>query len=288
MCGYMDVAGLQSFLVVRIAQSAVGPTEYLGADERNLPVRDGTQTRVLRLSEIEALQARGDSSTSTSPLTQRGQRVPLIPSATGGDFFFGFVAHPKIYQPLRIMDPADNEMCYAIEERTRGVNQTVHVALERRETLADGVWMHDDPPEQTNPPTPAPNQLEIDSDGHVLVRFTERGPDLLEEYFRTLLTGYAVAQEVFYRFGIAPQAELRVIAHLSGQARSAKVAQYLDHRVEVDLSREHFADAFTTTLMIMFRSAGDARSRLDIRDMLEGASRRLPLAEELHDRWFVT
>jgi hypothetical protein len=76
----------------------------------------------------------------TSLTQQRDQRVALIQSGTEGDFYFGIMVDPKIFLPRRILDPDDNQMCYEIEEKTRGAYLAVHLPLSKRETLTDGVW----------------------------------------------------------------------------------------------------------------------------------------------------
>jgi predicted HTH transcriptional regulator len=58
MFPYADEESGNTFLVVRVAASSVGPHEYIGGDESNLPIRRGTETKTLSLADIEALQRR--------------------------------------------------------------------------------------------------------------------------------------------------------------------------------------------------------------------------------------
>jgi hypothetical protein len=285
---YRDDESGRTLLVARVGSSTVGPHEYVGGDESiNLPIRRGTGVKSLSLTEIEALQRRRNSSGPESPLRNRSfQKVYLQQSGTGGDFYFGIHVAPITYGPRRIMDPDDNNVCLSIEERTRGQNNIVHVAMTRHESTTDGFWMHTgDAPGQNAQPNLPTGQVEIDSDSQVLIRFAQRETDVLDQYINSFLTAYAIAQEVFYHFRIAPAARFHILAHLNAQAKVERAPQFHEDRVNVELARESFADAFTDTVMVMLRGADQARRRGEIRSLLAQHEDKLSFLKQQLERW---
>jgi hypothetical protein len=285
---YIDANSNRTFLVVRVAASDLGPHEYLGGDESNLPIRRGTETKTLGLADINALQRRhSDTTISESPLPKMPfQKVYLQQSGIGGDFYFGVHIRPVTYGRRRVMDPDDDQVCLNIENRTRGQHEMVHAAMPQHESTPYGFWMSSgDAPGQNIQPNIPSTQLEILADGQVLMRFAQRDRDVFDQYINTFLTAYAVAQEMFYHFRLAPAANFHLVAHLNAQAKAEKAPQFHEDYITVDLARESFADAFTETVMVMLRGAGQARKRDDIHALLGQHEDKLPFVEAQLERW---
>ncbi len=88
----------------------------------------------------------------------------------------------------------------------------------------------------------------------VFIHLAQRERDVLDQYVGSFLTAYAVAQEMFYQFRLAPAARFHIVAHPNAQAKSEKIVQFHKDYLTVDLARESFADAFTDTVMVMMRA----------------------------------
>jgi hypothetical protein len=120
--GYSSSDG-QSFLVIRVDQSETAPHEYIGNDFSNLPVRRDTQTGTLRLSEIDALRARSDSSPEDSPLGQKQPVIFIGQHSTTADISIGIRITPAFYSRDRlILDTDDNQELADIVNRSRGTH----------------------------------------------------------------------------------------------------------------------------------------------------------------------
>lgn len=288
---YRDEDTGRTLLAVRIGSSTIGPHEYLGAEEStNLPIRRGTETKPLSLTDIEALQRRRDGSVSESPLKNlpggAAGRVFLQQSGHGGDFYFGVHVTPVTYGPRRIMDPDDDSMCLDIEKRTRASHEIVHRAMSHFESTAYSLWMHSgDAPGQNIQPNIPSSQLEIVEDGQILIRLAQRDRDVLDQYINSFLTAYAVAQEVFYHFRLAPAARFHIVAHLNSVATTEKAPQFHEDYLNVDLARDSFADAFTDTVMVIMRSGGQAQRRDEVHSMLGRHEPKLPFLSKQLERW---
>lgn len=284
---FTDEHSGRTFLVVRVAASNVGPHEYIGGDESNLPIRRGTETKTLTLVDIDALQRRRDMRISESPLPKVAfRKIILQQSGTGGDFYFGIHVTPITYGHRRIMDPSDDRVCLDIEQRTRGDHDVVHAAMPDHESTAYGFWMSsgDATGQNINPNIPT-SQLEILADGQVLIRLAQRENNIFDQYVGSFLTAYAVAQEMFFQFRLAPAARFHVVAHLNAQAKSEKVAQFHEDYLAIDLARESFADAFTDTVIVMMRGAGQALKRDDVHLLLGDHEAKLPYLKQQLERW---
>lgn len=283
----------QSFLIVRVGRSETAPHEYTGSDEaHNLPVRRGSATGHLRLSEIDALRVRSSAAVSESPMGQQQfSRIYLQHEGTNPDFIFGLAVHPVFYpRTRRVMDLDDDHLCFSIAEVSKGANSALHHEL-AFETLIDGAWLHTALKTQQDAVggrVPAPDQqIEIRSDGAIAVRFLQNDTNLLGQFFGVLAVGYVAAQEVFWSFGLAPQAYFYHVQRLSAVARDSRIAQAYEDRFVVDLATEKFADAFLPTTMRMLRAANQNSRREVVRiDMLQAfVSSYIPYADELQKRW---
>jgi hypothetical protein len=108
-----------------------------------------------------------------------------------------------------------------LSESTRGVDDVVHGEMNLRSlpdsnTLTTDNWVRR---EDARSPTGSihyyegpPEQIEIFSDGDVYIRLVQKNGNASDQFVHALLLGYAVAQEVFYRFGLRSEALFYVIA----------------------------------------------------------------------------
>jgi Putative DNA-binding domain len=283
-----------SFLIVRVGRSVVAPHEYIPADKPNLPIKRGNITDRLTLSEIDALRARSRNSRSESPLGQRYDWVTLQQVGTGPDFMIGIVITPTAYAPRRrVMDSDDDALCELVATNTSGRNGDVHRNL-IQEVLPDGCWLHTPLPEQPVQPMPPPQpeeQIEIASDGKVIVKFLESDSwkrDFRKKYLDVLVVGYVASQRIYRGFGIAPRARAHIVMRLSAYAKAVEFAQGFDDVFDIDLATQTFADAFLATTMRMYRVAKLPTRREEIRTMLQSyVDNAIPIADELQAKWLA-
>jgi hypothetical protein len=291
--GYENVDRSASILVLRVARSTMAPHEYTGTDEKhNLPVRRGTMTDHLRLAEIDALRTSRAIGPADSPLGQKQfSQISLQHEGVNPDFIFGMIIEPTFYHATRrIMDVDDDRLCAKIAALTKGDDSSLHGDLELG-TLIDGVWLHSAEKTQQDAiqgRIPRPDQqIEIESDGTIRVRFLQHNGNLFDQFFAVLAVGYIFAQEIFYAFGIAPEAQVYVIHRLSASAREAKIAQNYEDGFTIDLATQQFADAFLATTMRMLRATNQNSERDIVRnEMLQSfVNKFIPCADEFHGRW---
>lgn len=294
--GYQSGDQSQSFLVLRVSPSEIAPHEYIPSDDQyNLPIRRGSTTGQLRLAEINALQARQSGEPLKSPLgDQYVRRVILRKDSINPTLFFGIQLWPTIYQEhRRIMDVDDDRLCYQIATETRGTNGNLHEELSET-TTTDGIWFHTRVWTQGDfsggGAVPHPDQqLEIDSDGTITLRFKESAGDRWLQWFAALATGYVAAQEIYFAFGISPQTKAHVVHYLSaGSERSTfPFPQDYEDTFELNLATQPFSDAFLPTVMRMLRASNQNPRRASVRnDILQPlVASNLPIADDLQRRW---
>ena len=293
--GYENADRSASFLVLRIGRSETAPHEYTGTDEKhNLPMRRGTTTDHLRLTEIDALRASRSFGPNDSPLGQKQfPQVSLQHEGTNPDFIFGMIVSPMHYRTTRrIMDVDDDRLCAKIAEDTKGVDGSLHGDLELS-ALIDGVWLHTSEKTQQDAiqgRSPRPDQqIQIESDGTITVRFLQRDGNLFDQFFAVLASGYVAAQEIFYAFGLAPEAHVYVVHRLNAAVGAAQIAQHYEDRFTINLATQPFADAFLATTMLMLRAAKQSSKRDAVRNELLQAfvEKCISNSEELHRRWLA-
>ena len=290
--GYRSTDGSSSFLTIRVGRSSIAPHEYTGTDEtHNLPIRRGSHTDHLRLSEIDALRERRPDAADLSPMeASRLFKVSLQRTQVNPEFIFGMEIMPTFFrQTRRIMDVDDDQLCVQVEEATRGLMGDLHDAL-TADLLLDGVWLHNAIPSfqpGSGQPSQPRQQVEIDSDGVVIVRFVQTETDLWKQYMTVLVTGYIAAQEIYYAFGINPVAEVYLTTNLGAAARESRFPQGYDDRFTIDLATQPFADAFLATTMRMLRASNQNSQRDAIRNEVLQAfvTEFIPVADELQARW---
>lgn len=292
--GYESADGLTSFLVLRVSPSGIAPHEYTPSDEtHNLPVRRGSATEHLRLAEIEALQARNRGGPTKSPLgDQRYRKVSLRRDGIEPDFIFGIQLWPESYRETRrVMDVDDDHLCYQINHETQGTNADLHEPLDE-ETMLDGIWFRTRVASTTDEfgHSPEPDQqLEIDSDGTITVRFKQNTKDWWSQLLTVLATGYVAAQEIYFAFGIAPRARARVLYYLrpGADGHTYPFPQNYEDNFTIDLASQPFSDAFLPTVMRMLRASNQNSQRVPVRNKILQAfiDNYLPIADELQRRW---
>ena len=74
------------------------------------------------------------------------------------------------------------------------------------------------------------------------------------------------------------------MGHLIAQAKSEKVAQCHESYLTIDLARKSFADAFTDTVMVMMRGAGQALKRDDVYVLLGDHEAKLAFLKQQLER----
>jgi len=295
--GYQSVDGTKAVLVLRIRRSVIAPHEYTGGSEKhNLPVRRGTSTGRLGLSEIAILQMRREDA-SKSPIEQKRHPYFGIQPAGAKDAYVGLSISPKIYSPTRrVMDVVDDHLCMTIEAETRAVANAIHgemdiMSLPDSNVLMQKGWQ----PHTGSIMMPeghqylGPNeQIEFFSDGDIVIRRVQSDDDATKQVIHMLLWGYATAQEVFFAFGLAPEARFRVICRFD-KRRFGGVSPATDayeDSFEVNLSTQGFAEAFLETMIRFRRASNGSAERNAILEVLQSYSDvTLSLGDALRPRW---
>jgi Putative DNA-binding domain len=296
--GYRSVDGSKALMVIRIARSDAAPHEFTGSDQKhNLPVRRGTMTDRLSLAEIEVLRLRRSGIANESPL--RPKMMPHVSIQPMGDSgFVGLSVTPIVYSTKRrVMDLVDDHLCFSIAEVTRGPADAIHGELEMK-GMADSNWLYTKGwvPHQGSVASSGygPDYLgpaasfQVFSDGDIIIRNSQTDEDVFKQFIYVLLMGYAAAQEIFFNFGLRPEARFHVISRFDkrrGASPSSMPEAYEDW-FDLNLSTDAFSDSFVDTIMRLSRSGDRSSKREIMRDILTGYSREvLPLGDDLRPRW---
>jgi hypothetical protein len=288
--GFAD--GTNSFLIIRIGRTFLGPHEYIKSDDSNLPVKRGSTTGQLSLAEINTLTERRSNIVSQSPYGEPFRKVYLQHEGVNPDFIFGMSIRPVFFaQERRIMDDDDDALCRSVAARTLGIDGG-HLHQEFSATiLLDSVWLHTPEHTEQGPSgRSAPDQqIELCADGTVLIRFRQQDESamaLLTQYQRLLSTGYVAVQTIYQGFGLSPSVNMHVILRLSAAAQTSEIAQDHDDTFAVNLATQSFADAFLSTTMLMYRSKGRSINRKSVHDELQRfVDTCVPIADELQRSW---
>lgn len=297
--GYHSDDYTKAVLVIRVRLSMTAPHEYTGGPElHNLPVRRGTATGRLSLGEIEVLRLRRTGTTNESPL--RLKRNPYFSIQPGHyqDGFVGLSVVPADYaEKRRIMDIGDDHLCLDICEATAGTKDQIHGEMQlrglpdsnlltlknwtRREdarSLTGAQQYYEGPPEQ----------MEIFSDGDIVIRASQKQGDASRQFMHVLLWGYAAAQEVFYNFGLRPGARFHVIARFDDRRFEGvtPATDAYEDRFDVDLATQKFSEAFLDTVIRLHRAGDGSADRDVLRGILDEYSDQvLALGDALRPRW---
>lgn len=252
----------ERFLVLRIARSLIAPHEYIHSDiANNLPVRRGAYTSSLRLAEIDALRTRQGQLSAASPLgTKPFTAVSFIPENINPSCFFGMRITPTIYSSeRRILDQKDDEFLSDAGLRSKGVHGNLHTPLTLSEKI-DGILLSSGPLDQKwadNTPKKPSEQIQIDSDGEITIRFIQNDESLLLQWYALLATGYSLTQNIFYQFKIYPAAHVEVVLRIDARREREEPIFppfFNDHSI-ISLANQEFADAFTPTTMLLYRAS---------------------------------
>lgn len=288
LCGYSS--GYHAFLVLRIDRSRTAPHEYIFADsDRNLPVRSGTITRSLRLAEIDALRERTDGNPQQSPLGEKPYpMIPLMMNNPNADNGFTLHVAPASYAPSRrIFDKDDDRALCGIVLESRGYTGDLYGKL-RGHPYIDGVhfyagerpnWMED------NETKFAPEQITVDSDGDIALRFLQNDSDPLFQYVAALGAGYLLTQKVFLYLRLTTLVSLSLLFHLDERRLNFRpsLANYYRDYFDFDLAQHSFADSFLETTLKLYRAGGISITRSRVSELLtDFASRHIG---DLRSQW---
>jgi hypothetical protein len=289
---HFDIVGLgpdnagHALVVVRVPPSLRGPHEYLGNDERRLPIRRGKEVKDLTLSEIFALSERRENVVLEQNQV-RAQRVSIQPTNTGADLYFGIQITPATPVRAKTIEKPDDDFLLQIESKTRCKDKHVHEPLTYVEHLTNGLYLADIELAQAPGAAQPQYKMEFNADGSVTIRFSQRTAIALkDQYYSILLAAYYAAQKTFMRFGSTSQANVWFRAMLSANAKQEKVPQYCDEYVSIDLARVKFADAFADMVVRMFRVANVNSTVVAMRAELQHhADLYLPEVDSLPEDW---
>jgi hypothetical protein len=294
--GYQSDNGARTLLVMRVPRSDIAPHECRCGTGPNLPVRRGTGTEALSLAEIDLLRLRRNDAPVESPLFPKRGSLVATGAAVGGGAFAGITIGPAVYlRRRRVMDHADDMFCDSSAAQTRGLQNQVHdefrmISYTDSNYFIPAAWER----EQGNvvvvgPRSDGPPQaMEICSDGDIALRLGIGEEDPFPRFVYALLMSYTLAQDVFYRFGISPEARIHVYASFAGRQQFGvgPIPSAYEDWFKVNLATDRFADAFVDTTMRLSRSADRSADRDVIVGVLAGYSRDvLPRGDALRERW---
>ena len=288
--GYRTEDGARAILVIRIGFSVAAPHEYTGGGNHNLPVRRGTSTDRLRLAEIHILQLRRTGETTESPIWRKMQ--PYVNIQPMRDGYIGISFTPAAYMTRRrIMDANDDILIADLSEETRGRYDRFHGEMTLK-ALPDSIHLRSKwgkPAVATTDYVPPADEMEIFSDGDIIIRHAQNDRDARWQFKETLLLGYTVAQTVYYHFALRPEVRVHVIARFDERREQASMPltdAYEDY-FDIDLARDTFADAFLDTAMRLHRGSNLSSTRDEMRNTLQLCSDTFPLGDELRPRWLT-
>jgi len=294
--GYRSDDDSRAILVIRIGFSAAAPHEYTGGTEPNFPVRRESTTGRLGLGEIEILRLRRTGEMNESPIWHKMQPHLSIQPMNHRTGYVGLAITPSVYdRRRRIMDATDDILISDLAEWTRGAKDRIHGEMDLQ-GLPDSIYLHSKgwQPDATASAAgdyvgPA-DQMEIFSDGDIVIRHSQHDIDARWQFFDVLLLGYAVGQMIIYHFGLRPEIRVHVIARFDERRKGASMPlpDAYEDNFDIDLARDTFADAFCDTAMRLHRASNMSPTRDGVRETLESFSQNvLPLGDELRPRWLT-
>lgn len=289
--GYRSEDGKRAVLVIRIGFSLAAPHEYTGADNHNLPVRRGPLTDRLRLAEIHILQLRRTGEIVESPIWRK--MLPHVNIMPTSGAYIGIALSPRTYiAGRRIMDATDDILIDDLSEETRGPNDRFHGEMTLK-GLADSIYLRSASWEPhtgaTTDYVPPADEMEIFSDGDIIIRHSQSDRDARWQFHETMLLGYTFAQVIYYHFALRPELRVHVIARFDERRdkTSMPLTDAYEDYFDIDLARDTFADAFLDTTMRLHRASNLTSTREAMRDTLQSYSDGFPLGDELRPRWLT-
>ena len=154
----------------------------------------------------------------------------------------------------------DAKALVSIVERSRGIHRSLHGSLSIKHGPVEGVLLTS-PAINDNRSDGAPEmpyeQISIDSDGEIIIRFRQSDEHPLFQFLTLLGSGYFIARDAFKHFGIEPIANFNCIMILDARCESHRptLTNFFSESVTVDLNST-FADAFETLATKLLRASG--------------------------------
>lgn len=213
---------------------------------------------------------------SVSPLGQKPfPVVSLQPQSVNPDSIFGLQIRPKSYNRNRhTMTNDDDAALLRAVESSRGPRGDWHSFLAPVPGYVNGV--HFSTPQPTTRRGDgsidiAYEQILIDSDGEIIVRFRQNDERPIYQYLALLATGFILARDTFAVFGIKPHALFDTILRLDARRLNdeIKLPQFFKDDFVVDLEHQGFAEAFLDPTLRIFRASAAKLSQADGLDILK-------------------
>jgi len=186
----------------------------------------------------------------------------------------------------------------SIEEATRGKDDLIHgemsiTSLPDSNVLRQKSWkphtgsmLMTDGHQYIGPD----EQMEFFSDGDVVIRRLQSDGDVTQQVIHTLLWGYASAQEVYYAFGLSPEARFHIICRFDDR-RFGGVSPATDAYedcFDVNLATQGFSEAFLDTMIRFARTSNGSAQKEAMTGILQSYSDQvLPLGDALRPRWLT-
>lgn len=218
-----------------------------------------------------------ETTPNVSPLGQKPfPAVFLTPHANNPDSIFGLRITPETYNTKRhTMTPEDDDALLDAEGRSRGAGDShLHGPLAPGAGYVNGALFASPDPQQqrSGGGSELPfEQIMIDSDGEIVIRFRQNDNRPLFQYLALLATGYTITQDVYMHFGIKPKVHVHLVLTLDARRQNDKVAfpSGWDDYFDMDVRDQRFADAFLDPTMRLLRASSTPMKSDEVRSMLE-------------------
>ena len=245
--------------------------EELGASLRDFIERKAVPAREARkrsVAEPELLDL------LKSPLDPKPPPlVSLQRNPQEGNGFFGLHIQPLSYPNLRrVLDAEDDKAIERAEILSRGLSP-LHGPLTALPTL-NGVLLSgaETTPEIIGSPPPRPlEQIQLDSDGEIIIRFAQNDNVSMFQFLALLGTGYVLSKELYPHLDIQSQARFVVSLHLDARRNSSigpKFPPFFQETAFVDFHKT-FPQNLEGISLQLFRASGVSSSKAEVLAMLE-------------------
>lgn len=209
---------------------------------------------------------------NVSPLGEKGWPVvSLQPQQINPDSIFGLHILPKRYARTRYtLDTSDDEALRTVERRSRGLNGVLHGPLELKSGHVDGVVFSSGVTSRRPGESIIPSeQIVVDSDGEIVIRFSQNDERPIFQFLALLATGYVFARAAFSQFGIALVARCFIVIRLDARREKDRptLPSQFEDSFEIDFGNS-FETEFTDVAMRLLRASAANAPRNEIADML--------------------
>lgn len=232
------------------------------------------------------LTGRNDAETA-SPLGSVPEVVSLKHRASNPDFQFGVRIRPKYYRnTVHPLDQSDDQF---FNELYSEVAARLEEQLAMKQTGHGILFSTPDRPWNATEFFPD-GKIYVQSDGEVVVRFSQGSESPLSEWMRILAVAYYFAQRTFRRFNLRPIAIVEVDFYLHAGRKDFQPTLPTAHNetFEVDLSKQSFADVFAETIMVALRKEGRSTTAEEVKSMLRSTVYpRLPQLRAIESSWLL-